>query len=76
MDYRKSAKLFRICVIGGGVCYLPSIITGALWPWFLGSALMLAGTVQYCFFCKCPHCHKFLHFRNIGKFCPKCGKRV
>ena len=78
MDYRKSKRLFEICLyVGLGLILVTAVIKFVLWPLILGGIILLGGITQAGIFYRCPHCHKSLDFRGKDpKFCPECGGKL
>lgn len=79
MNYKRSRKLFELCLVIGGPMAAAGSKKSNLLLACLGVSVLLVGVVQVWIFYRCPHCGAKLQFMGEGKNldrCPKCSQKL
>ena len=73
LTYKQAENLMVTLGLPGIVLLVAAFIIKNVWAAGVGVVLCLLSAAAWRIFGRCPHCGKFVGFRDDGKVCRKCG---
>lgn len=77
MDYKKSCKIYNICLYSSLALLLIALMIDVNWLGVVGIVLFVAGIIQAGIFYRCPQCGRTFNLKGRRpKYCPDCGHEL